>query len=710
MIARLIPLVLLLCVALPLAQITRARTDEADPAEFVPSGSGIIRTVQGDVDGDGREDLVTLYVLPSPGTTPPHANLLVVLMADDGPRPVFLFGKTPADMRGEPILDRDGATDMALRDLSGDGRPEIVLRVTNQFQNTAPRQLVWVFGRGEVPPALARENPPPSPPWAGTGFRLEAFVEGTQVDLSGPADPGGSAIRRQDAERVLSGPNPLQMVSETYRWRNDGFRLAERALTLPADSDPSQGPETAVLGYYQAIARGDRAAASAFLGDAAREGAASSRFADPAATLDGLQIEEVRLIETDDRHARADTEQTVYVRGSVAGAGLGQPDAGQMASRQAFAGTWRVRPDGDRWRMVSASLHEMVDLATLADALPGGSSILQTASGDLRNRGADDQAVLARGPGRFTLAEPSVILVEDGQLQPARPLSTFVRRTVAGGVAGQIQIADVNGDGMLEVVYNGIVGAHSSVLWVLGWDGTTLVPLFEENSSTPVISLMDLDDDGIAEITVPQSSYCGSYAAAPSFVFAFRWDDGAYRSATTRYPSLNDGLDERIAEQSAVYAAHQGMDDEHACVQHTLAIAQAVRGRPAEMRTAYRSYAMLRQGADPRFPGAVRPAYVAELYLEADLRSALAAAESGTSPGWGPAELAVLHDLLGDVLDTRASTLESNADRADERNQPDQAAATRQQAEAARAGAKQEYRAALVLDPTDEEARRALGD
>jgi len=709
MIARLVPLVLLLFVALPLAQITRARTDEIDPSEFLPSGSGIMRTVQGDVDGDGREDLVTLYVLPGPGTTPPHANLLVVLMADDGPRPVFLFGKTPADMRGEPILDRDGATDLALRDLSGDGRPEIVLRVTNQFQNPTPRQLVWVFGRGEVAPDLEREDPPPSPPWAGTGFRLEAFVEGTQVDLSGPADPGGSAIRRQDAERVLSGPSPIEMVSETYRWRNDGFRLAERALTVPAESNPGQAPETAVLGFYQAVGRGDRAAASALLGDAAREGAPSHRFADPAATLDGLQIEEARLIDTDDSHPRASTEQTVYVRGSVAAPGSGQPDTGPVTSRQAFAGTWRVRPDGDRWRLVGASLYETVDLATLADALPGGTSILQTASGDLRNGGVEDQTVLAQGPGRFTLAEPYVMFAEDGRLQPAEPLVTFVQRTTAGGVAGQIQIADVNGDGKLEVVFNGIVGAHGSVLWVLAWNGTTLTPLFEENSSNPVILLTDLDDDGIAEILMPQSSYCGGYAAAPSFGFAFRWEGGAYRSATTRYLSVNDGLDERIAEQSAVYAAHTGLDDEHACVQHMLAEAQAIRGHAAEMRTAYRSYAVLRQGADPHLPGSTRPAYLAEPFMEADLRAALTVAESGASPGWGPAELAVLHDLLGDALDTRASTLESNADRADERNQPDQAAAARQQAEATRAASEQEYRAALALDPTDEEARRALG-
>jgi hypothetical protein len=71
MITRITPLLLLLFVVLPLAQITRVRAVDIDPTDFLPSGSGALRTVEGDVDGDGRADLVArtrengdLWLLP----------------------------------------------------------------------------------------------------------------------------------------------------------------------------------------------------------------------------------------------------------------------------------------------------------------------------------------------------------------------------------------------------------------------------------------------------------------------------------------------------------------------------------------------------------------------------------------------------------------------------------------------------------------------
>src|SRR6184192_627713 len=98
MVSRFVPVLLLLFVVLPLAQITRARAVDVDPTDFLPAGSGILRTVQGDVDGDGRDDLVTLYALPSQGSAPPHASLLVLLLADGGPRPIHLFGAPPGGL------------------------------------------------------------------------------------------------------------------------------------------------------------------------------------------------------------------------------------------------------------------------------------------------------------------------------------------------------------------------------------------------------------------------------------------------------------------------------------------------------------------------------------------------------------------------------------------------------------------------------------
>jgi hypothetical protein len=704
MVFRLAPLLLLLFVVLPLAQITRARAVDVDPTDFLPSGSGVLRTVQGDVDGDGRDDLVTLYALPSQGSSPPHASVLVLLQADDGPKPIHLFGKPPSDLRGEPILDPDGSTDLALRDLTGDGRSEILLTVTNRFQNTSPEQLVWVFGRGDVPPARKGELVASAPPWAGTGFRLDLFVEGKKIEIGGPSDPGGSAIVRQDEERAFTGPSPREQISETYRWRNDGFRLTERSLTLPPDTDLSGSPETAVLGFYLAVGRGDDDAAAALLDESIRTGVAPDPFADPGATLPGLRIDEVRLIDNGgSQRARASSTQSVYVRGSADAPG---ERAGQ---RQSFAGFWRVRPDGDYWRLAGAELHQTVDLAALADALPSGSPIIQTASGDLRGRGVDDYAVLTSAPGRFTLVEPYVILASDTGLQPAVPLSSFVKEKALGGPAGQLRISDVTGDGRPEITFEGIVGAHSEVLWVIGWNGTTLAPFFEMVSNNPSMSLTDLDGDGIPEIRFGQSGYCGSYASSPVMVFAFRWEDGAYHPASSRYPEINDGLDDHASGVLAAYPTDSQWNGARACVYHMLATANAFRGKPAEMREQYRSYASLRLQTDAKSPWSARPIYLADAYVEDNLMTVLAAAESGASPGWGPSELAILHDLLGDVLDTRAQDLEQQAQSADKRGQAGEAATARQESADAKASARQEYQAALALDPSDAEAQRALG-
>ena len=93
-----------------------------------------------------------------------------------------------------------------------------------------------------------------------------------------------------------------------------------------------------------------------------------------------------------------------------------------------------------------------------------------------------------------------------------------------------------------------------------------------------------------------------------------------------------------------------------------------------------------------------------------EVRAVLAAAEAGQSADWTSADLAVLHDLIGDALDVRARTSDLLAHSASERNRPEEAAHLREQAASARAAAEQEYRAALALDPTDAEARQALGE
>jgi hypothetical protein len=95
------PIILIMLLALHLPRITGARAAEGDPAAFLPPNTSIHQTAQGDVDGDGRDDLVALYALPGTSATQPaRGGLLVLLTMDDGTRPFHLFGQPPTDLRG----------------------------------------------------------------------------------------------------------------------------------------------------------------------------------------------------------------------------------------------------------------------------------------------------------------------------------------------------------------------------------------------------------------------------------------------------------------------------------------------------------------------------------------------------------------------------------------------------------------------------------
>jgi hypothetical protein len=303
-----------------------------------------------------------------------------------------------------------------------------------------------------------------------------------------------------------------------------------------------------------------------------------------------------------------------------------------------------------------------------------------------------------------------------GGFEPGIPLGSYLTDDLfggpggsIGGPGGSIAVEDINQDGTPEVTFSGIVGAHSAVLWILRWDGSTLVPLFAEASNSPTVGLEDLDDDGVAEVVLGQSGYCGGYAGSPRLTFAFRWEDGAYRSASWRFPSLDDGIEDFAAD--LLNDPHGGApDDARVCIEHMLATSHAFRGKGADARTAYRAYAEHRQQLSADARRFVRPSYLAAPYVEADLRAVLAAIDAGQISGWSPAEIAVVHDLLGDALSERANALQAAADSLAGRDKDDQAREARRKASEARQAATRAYETALTLDPTDEEARRALGE
>jgi len=716
--------ILLLLLTLPFSRLGVAHAAEADPADFLPSGAAIRQTVRGDVDGDGREDLVALYSLQASAMANPRAGLLFLLAADDGVRPVHPFGTPPNDLRGEPALDPNGSTDLTLTDLNADGVGEILLTVNVQYGEPRRRTLLWVFGRGEVPPQPNEDGMSP-PPWAGTGFRLEAFLEGNTIRVLTPApnNPDRTiALRREIEERRLSGPDPAIGVRETFRWRDGAYRLAERSLFLPPETGASaRSPETTVLAFYDATARGDIQAAVALLGDELRAGRSSTATSDPSAPRRAFHVEELRAVDEDVREReRSETDRLVYVRVSMADPRVDLPpamtdsdptetDPALLPSKYTIAGTWRTQKLGAQWRLVAADFHETANLEAISALLPPGATVEQTAGADLRGLGVEDLAILVKQPGRFSMLEPYVLFGGPSGPERAAPLGSFVEGDFFGAVGATIRADDVNRDGRPEITLSAFVGAHSALLWVLRWDGATFRPLFAEVSNSPTVDLTDLDGDGVAEIVLGQSGYCGGYASSPRIEFAFRWEDGAYRSASMRYPDLHGGIDEH-AQDVLTARLGDGRDDARACIQHMLATSYAFQGRPADARTAYLAFARSLQHVPADSRAFTRPAYLPAQYLEDDLRAVLAAADAGQSPGWGAPERAILHDLLGDALLDRARGFQYAADSAAERGKGDESREARRKASEARQAATREYQAALALDPTDEEARRALGE
>jgi hypothetical protein len=141
------------------------------------------------------------------------------------------------------------------------------------------------------------------------------------------------------------------------------------------------------------------------------------------------------------------------------------------------------------------------------------------------------------------------------------------------------------------------VGPHSVQLVVLRWDGTAYRTVFEGTSNSPAISPGDVDGDGIAEIVVGWSPYCGGYAASPKLVTVYRWDGTTFREATDAYPGLVLSVEQNVRD--ALAGGVGWTPEDRSCLHWALGYLAERSGRAEDARREYRESLAL----DPRFVG-----------------------------------------------------------------------------------------------------------
>lgn len=482
---------------------------------------------------------------------------------------------------------------------------------------------------------------------------------------------------------------------------------SENAARSVADTsnrrEGAEDPEEAVRAFYEDIGRQDYPAAHERLTDEVRTRVDPKVLAEEYRGVSGVRVDESRIYGHAGWHwpepDREPGEAAVYVRLSTPG-----EDAGSAGP--SLAGTWRLRRSDAGWRLLESQLRPFPPPAELAGALPPDAEIEATALGDLRGTGADDVAVMfrVRADGYPRLA---LLLRDSGGWRAVDPnqlpgLSQKFKDALSG-LPWDVRIEDVNGDGRAELVYATVFGAHSSALAILGWDGAQFVSLGRGTSNTFYqaggiygVGLSDLDRDGVDEVVFPYASYCGGYAMSPDgLTFVLRWRGGAYRPATLDFPELNGQRDiDRIRERLdwAVTRTEPHIQSVVACLEHWQATALAIQGRPREAWEAYQRHA----ARSPDWP-----AHVGLELFTATARDLLHAAESGQVGSWGPSELAILHDLIGNSNEDAARRHGYGAEWAEKEGKPDEAAIERAAAERERQAALSEYRAALALDSSD---------
>jgi hypothetical protein len=478
-------------------------------------------------------------------------------------------------------------------------------------------------------------------------------------------------------------------------------RVGEILAARGASVQASDSPEQAVRAYYAALARGDFQAAYLTWSETLRASIPFERFAAGFATTRTVEVEEARLYGGWSWSAPEAREAVVYVRLTA----VDERDGTAVSSH--FAGTWTLQREPAGWLLAEPNIQPAPSLEQLQAALPSEAAIEMTAQGDLQGLGRADLALVVELPDDLYFSRVLVLLATATGWEQVDLTELEETRDVLATFPQDLRIQDVNGDGRAELVVGGGAGAHDSSLSILRWESGRFVVLGQGSTNTPGLDLRDLDQDRVAEVVFPYSSYCGGYVASPApLVFALRWQGTRYLPATLDYPDLNGpetqaSIRERIEGQEASSGLSRG-EEALPCLYHSLATLLAMQGQPNAARAAYQRYAALWRDDEPW------PHHVGiELFtsLADDL---LARAEAGRLGSWSTPELAFLDDLIGNSQEAKARRADFEAEWRAGRGDTTGAAESRAAAENDRAAAAAAYRSALQRNPNDQEAQRAL--
>ncbi len=150
--------------------------------------------------------------------------------------------------------------------------------------------------------------------------------------------------------------------------------------------------------------------------------------------------------------------------------------------------------------------------------------VLSFALGDVNNNGTVDLAVLLGTNGSPVTAATMEVLLNDG----SGKFTESYKVTMAAAYATDIHLADLNGDGNLDVVN---IRGNQVLIWLGKGNGTFASPLYltptkvcDGSSCSDVlenIAIADFNNDGYLDLAVVQAHACGS-ACGDNTVYVYK--------------------------------------------------------------------------------------------------------------------------------------------------------------------------------------------